>query len=478
VAEGNRVRRDIRRVVAAVALLDIVVMSAAILLSWNLRLTLDLSIWAADALPEEALSSTVGPWILLAWVVLVAAQGGYSGRYFGAGTEEFKAVSVGSLLAVGSVGLACYLLKDDLSRGFLLLTFLLGIPMLLIERYLVRGAVRQVRARGRLVRRVVAVGAPEDIIEIVTALNRDRHAGYEVLGGCVPDGLSGEDLPVPCLGSVDDVRRVCEAGEADTVLVARGGGYSSSSDLRRVAWELSDSNIDLVVVPSLTDIAGPRIHMRPVAGLPLLHVEGPQAGEAAGLDKRLFDVVGALIALVVLSPLMLLVAVSIWLQDRGPVLYRQLRVGRDGRTFDCFKFRSMYLDAEFAEAYLREDANHEGALFKLARDPRVTRVGQFIRRYSLDELPQLFNVVRGDMSLVGPRPQQLWEVQTYDDWARRRLLVRPGMTGLWQVSGRSSLSWDEAVRLDLYYVDNWSMVTDLVIMSKTVKAVFSAQGAY
>jgi exopolysaccharide biosynthesis polyprenyl glycosylphosphotransferase len=284
-------------------------------------------------------------------------------------------------------------------------------------------------------------------------------------------------MPVPCLGSVSETRRVCEELGADTVLVARGG-YSSSSDLRQIAWDLGGSDIDLVVVPSLTDIAGPRIHMRPVAGLPLLHIEGPQADEAGGLDKRIFDIVGALVALVITAPLMIAVAAAIWLEDRGPIIYRQLRIGRDGRAFDCFKFRSMFVEAEFFEADLRDGANHNGALFKLELDPRVTKVGKFIRSYSLDELPQLFNVIRGEMSLVGPRPQQLWEVETYTDSAKRRLLVRPGMTGLWQVSGRSSLTWDEAVRLDLYYVDNWSMVTDLVIMSKTVRAVLSSTGAY
>jgi exopolysaccharide biosynthesis polyprenyl glycosylphosphotransferase len=460
-----------------VALLDLLVVTAAILAAWELRLKLDLNIWAADALPEEALSATVGPWVAVAWIFVMATQGAYSSRHFSAGTEEFKAIVLGSLLALGAVGLACYLLKEDLSRGFLLLTFALGIPALLAERYVVRKVVHRARAKGRLTRRVVAVGGPRDIAELVTVLHRERYAGYEIVGGCVPTGVTCDDLPVPCVGSVNDTRRACEELGADTVLVARGG-YSSSSDLRRIAWDLGDTDIDLVVVPSLTDIAGPRIHMRPVAGLPLLHIEGPQADEAGGLDKRLFDIFGSLGLLVLTAPLMLVVSAAIWLEDRGPVVYRQLRIGRDGQAFDCFKFRSMYVGADDLEAELRTCANHDGALFKHPRDPRVTRVGRFVRRYSLDELPQLLNVLRGEMSLVGPRPQQLWEVETYDDSAKRRLLVRPGMTGLWQVSGRSSLSWDEAVRLDLYYVDNWSMLTDLAIISRTVKAVFSSEGAY
>jgi exopolysaccharide biosynthesis polyprenyl glycosylphosphotransferase len=218
--------------------------------------------------------------------------------------------------------------------------------------------------------------------------------------------------------------------------------------------------------------------MRPVAGLPLLHVEQPQAGEAGGLAKRLFDLVGAVAALTLLSPVMLVVAIAIWSEDHGPVFFKQPRIGRDGHTFDCFKFRSMFVNADRMEQRLREQMGHTGALWKMEQDPRITRVGRFIRRYSIDELPQLFNVVLGEMSLVGPRPQQAWEVETYTEWEGRRLRVRPGMTGLWQVSGRSQLSFDEAIRLDLYYVDNWSLMSDLIIMAKTVRAVLGSAGAY
>jgi exopolysaccharide biosynthesis polyprenyl glycosylphosphotransferase len=330
-----------------------------------------------------------------------------------------------------------------------------------------------------MVHRVIAVGGPSGTCEVFDSLSRERQAGYQLVGACVPDGVASEParFPVPILGSVADTRRVCDAVGADTVLVARGG-YASAQELRRIAWDLEGSSIDLVVVPSVTDVAGPRIHMRPVAGLPLLHVEQPQAGEAGGISKRVFDVVGALTALLLLSPLMVAVAVLIRLEDRGPVLFVQPRIGRDGRTFGCYKFRSMFVDAERMEQRLRERAGHAGALFKMKDDPRITRIGGFLRRYSVDELPQLVNVVRGDMSLVGPRPQQSWEVATYTDWEHRRLRVRPGMTGLWQVSGRSQLSFDEAIRLDLYYVDNWSLTTDLVIMAKTVQAVVGKTGAY
>ena len=267
------------------------------------------------------------------------------------------------------------------------------------------------------------------------------------------------------MGTPDEARRVCEATGADTVLIA-GGSFASSTDLRRVGWQLERSDIDLVVIPSLADIAGPRIHLRPVAGLPLMHVEPPQADAAGRWSKRLFDVIGAASALLMLSPLMLLVAVLVKLEDGGPVLFRQIRIGRDGEAFQCFKFRSMCIDAEERRADLHEHNEADGVLFKMQNDPRVTGIGRFLRRYSFDELPQLFNVLRGTMSLVGPRPPLPEEVDEYGDDVRRRLLVRPGMTGLWQVSGRSQLNWRETVRLDLFYVDNWSMVSDLIILTE------------
>jgi exopolysaccharide biosynthesis polyprenyl glycosylphosphotransferase len=327
--------------------------------------------------------------------------------------------------------------------------------------------------------RVLAVGGPSGINEVADALRRDRYVGYEVVGACLPSGIAVEPdrYPVPVVGMVGDTRRLCDELGADTVLVARGG-FDSALELRRIAWELEGSNIDLVVVPSLTDVAGPRIHMRPVAGLPLLHVEQPQAGNASGVSKRLFDLVFASAALMVLSPLLLVVAVLVKLQDGGPVLFRQSRVGRTGQRFGMIKFRSMVMDAEERLAELAAANEADGVLFKMKEDPRITPVGRFLRRYSVDELPQLFNVIRGEMSLVGPRPPLPSEVDQYAIDVHRRLLVRPGLTGLWQVSGRSGLSWDEAVRLDLYYVDNWSMTTDLVIVAKTVRAVLGKTGAY
>jgi exopolysaccharide biosynthesis polyprenyl glycosylphosphotransferase len=476
--DRSHVRRQTARLLALVALVDLLVLSGAVLMAWDLRLNLD--IWARGADPAQQLGLTVGPWLVLAWMVLLAAQGAYSAREFGAGAEEFKIVLLASLLALGAVGTFCYLLNIDLSRGFLLLSFVLGIPLVLAERYLIRKLLHQARIRGLLLHPVVAVGGPTALGELVEVLHRERYAGYAIVGGCVPHGMAvdEEEMRVPHLGAVEDTRRVCDEVGADTVLVARGG-YSSSADLRRIAWDLEGSDIDLVVVPSLTDVAGPRIHMRPVAGLPLLHVEGPQTDEAGGATKRLFDFAGAFFGLLAISPFLLLVTLLIKLEDGGPVLFSQQRVGREGKPFAMLKFRSMVPDAELRrQELLALNESDGGVLFKMKEDPRITRIGRFLRRYSVDELPQLINVLRGEMSLVGPRPPLPSEVEAYERDVHRRLLVRPGMTGLWQVSGRSALPWSEAVRLDLYYVDNWSMLTDLVIIAKTVKAVIGSRGAY
>ena len=343
--DRNRTRRQINSLLLVVAVADILVLTAAILLAWDLRLNLD--VWTSSVNPDQQLSTTVGPWIVLVWVTILVAQGTYSGRIFGSGQEEFKLVYLASIITAGVVGMIGYLLELDLSRGFVILSFLLGIPMLLAERYVFRKGLHRLRVRGKVLHRVVAVGGPSAIGELVRIMRRERYAGYEIVGGCVPHGIPAEEheMGVPHLGGVEDARRMCEELGADTVLVGRGG-YASSADLRRIAWDLEGTDIDLIVVPSLTDVAGPRIHMRPVAGLPLLHVEEPQTDEAGGFTKRAFDFVVALLAVLVLSPLLLVIAVIVKLEDGGPVFFRQERVGRDGAEFGMMKFRSMVPDAE------------------------------------------------------------------------------------------------------------------------------------
>jgi exopolysaccharide biosynthesis polyprenyl glycosylphosphotransferase len=434
---------------------------------WNLALT------------PEHISIRVAAGIVVLWFCMLALRGAYSSRLFGGGPEEFKVLAMSSVSTVGAIAVTCYLFSYDFSRGFLILAFTFGTALLILERYGVGRYVRELRCNGRLRHRVVAVGTRSAVDELIDVFERERYLGYEIVGACVPTHALSDDVAwrVPVLGAPDSVKMACEQASADTVLVA-GGSFSSAADLRKVGWQLERSEVSLIVVPSLAEVAGPRIHLRPVAGLPLMHVEPPQADAAGRWSKRLFDLVGASLLLFFLAPLMLMIAAVIKLDDGGPVLFRQARVGKNGKVFDCFKFRSMCVDAEQRLAAIQHLNESDEVLFKVRADPRRTKVGRFLRRFSLDELPQLINVVDGSMSLVGPRPPLQREVDVYGSDVHRRLLVRPGMTGLWQVSGRSELSWRESVRLDLYYVDNWSMMGDLVILAKTMRAVIASSGAY
>jgi exopolysaccharide biosynthesis polyprenyl glycosylphosphotransferase len=333
---------------------------------------------------------------------------------------------------------------------------------------------------------VLAVGNIHTVTELLRDLRRAPRAGYKVIGVCVSQGSSaGHGGPlqsidgVPVLGDLSSVAEVVRRSGADTVAVTATAAFGPSA-VRKLSWELEDTDADLVLAPALTNIAGPRIHTQPVAGLPLIHVDRPTYRGANRLLKKTFDGVTSVLLVLLLSPVLLAVAVAVKLTSKGPVFFRQERVGINGEMFRMIKFRSMVVDAEARLASLKEEQHDAGneVLFKIKNDPRITKVGKFIRRFSIDELPQLFNVVIGDMSLVGPRPPLMAEVELYGDEARRRLLVKPGMTGLWQVSGRSDLTWDDTVRLDVYYVENWSITGDLVILWKTAKAVVSSSGAY
>jgi len=330
-----------------------------------------------------------------------------------------------------------------------------------------------------LVHWVLVVGDSAHVDELVAVLRRESYLGFAVIGACLPEhehGFGRGGHP-PVLGRLSQVAEVVRSTGADTVAVTAVSG-SDTSFLRRLAWSLEGPSVELLVVPSLTDVAGPRIAMRPVAGLPLLRVREPEFTGPSRFAKSAFDRVGASLLLVVLSPLLLAIVIAIKAKDGGPAAFRQVRIGTNGREFSCWKFRTMVVGAESQLESLRPSNHVDDVLFKIRDDPRVTGVGRWLRRTSLDEIPQLINVLRGQMSLVGPRPPLPQEVIEYGDDVRRRLLVKPGMTGLWQVSGCSDLSWADSVRLDLYYVENWSFFGDLLILAKTLRAVVRGQGAY
>jgi exopolysaccharide biosynthesis polyprenyl glycosylphosphotransferase len=473
--QRTHLQRRIRQMLVGIFLMDAGVLFITSCVAWLYQREVD-ELW--DEAPYVYhWWPFIGPATILLWLVTLVLFGAYRVRHYGAGFEEFRAITMASVVTFGVACFFGFMAPEHPTRGYPILFLLLGTPLLLLARYLDRRTLHLARAQGRLAIKMIALGSPQAVNELVDVLGRAPWMGYQVVGMCAPHGQRAEDVGVPVLGEIGDVRRLAVDLGVDGVIVA-GGSYSSAADLRRLGWALQGLELDMLVVPSLTDIAGPRVHMRHVAGLPFVQVEEPQSDRAGGWAKRTFDLVVAGTLVVLLSPVLALVGLLIRLQDGGPVLYRQRRVGANGTGFDMIKFRSMMVGAEGRLEDLAQANEHDGVLFKIREDPRITRIGRFIRKFSIDELPQLFNVLRGEMSLVGPRPPLVGEYERYEQDTHRRLLVRPGMTGLWQVSGRSDLPWSEAVRLDLYYVDNWSMVIDLVIMMKTLKAVLVSTGAY
>ncbi len=427
--------------------------------------------------------SFISAGIIALWMLVIGVTGSRGPRVIGIGTSEYRILvdwGVRLLLICASV---FYFLKLDVARGYVLLAFPIGIAALLASRWLWRQWLRVEREKGRYSSKVILVGSRESVRHFARELALQPWAGYKVIAACVPGAKSGTDAAVggvKIIGGVDEVPRALETLGADTVVVC-GSDDLPPQRVRELSWQLESGRYQFVVAPNLTDIGGPRIHTRPVAGLPLIHVETPRYDGMKRYTKRLFDLVvtAGLLALVALP--MLFTAILVKLSSPGPVLFRQQRIGLGGDTFHMLKFRSMRKDAEQMLVDLeRADDRLEngGVLFKMKDDPRVTRVGKVLRRYSLDELPQLLNVLGGSMSLVGPRPPLAREVSLYDQHVHRRFLVTPGITGLWQVSGRSDLSWEDSVRLDLFYVENWSLTGDLVILWRTFRAVFRGSGAY
>ncbi len=458
--------------------LDLAVVIAAVLTATAGRESLVLPVQEAP-IDLSARLVYAGPAMVLAWIVAIMLFGGYRPSVFGAGLDEYKRVISSSLATAAAVGIACYLLHFDLSRGFYLLAFTIGVPCLLVGRWSLRRSVHNARSRGALLHRVVIVGSEGHVDEIAGVLGRELWLGYDVVGAVIParNHRSCTASGIPLLGECDSVADCAREAEADIVFLA-GGAFDSAEQVRTLAWELEHEDVSVVIAPSVTDVSHERVSIRPVGGLPLVHLEKPRSAAAVRRAKRAFDIGGSLTLLVALLPVFAFAAWKIWRHDGGPVLFRQTRVGIEGREFRCWKFRTMVVDAEALLAKLHAEQGYSGGLFKMENDPRITAPGRWLRRFSLVELPQLVNVLCGDMSLVGPRPPLPHEVAQYDEAMERRLRVRPGMTGLWQVSGRSDLAWSEAIRLDLYYVDNWSMVQDLTILARTFGAVVGSRGAY
>ena len=434
------------------------------------------------------------------WMLILLLNRTYENRHLGLGSEEFKRVLNAGMVIIAVIAVFDFGLKLDLARRYVVVAVPIAVALDVAGRFVLRRHLHRRRYHGEAMSRVIAVGPMAAVAHMTAQLRTEAYHGLEIVGACIVDtradanrsgtdlrdnaeALNGwddrlyDELEVPVLGGIEDVGDAVTRLDASVVAVMSTGDLPAGA-LRRLAWSLERTGTELLVSPGLVEVAGPRLTIRPYSNLPLLHVDQPRLSGLSRVLKSGLDRVLAALGLLFLSPFMLLIAVLVRTTSTGPVFFKQTRIGLDGQPFRLIKFRSMVADADRQIDLLREQNENDGVLFKIKRDPRITAVGVKLRRFSLDELPQLFNVLGGSMSLVGPRPPLPTEVESYHSDVRRRLLVRPGITGLWQVSGRSDLSWDDSVRLDLRYVENWSMSLDFYILWRTVRAVLGGRGAY
>ncbi|WP_262365891.1 sugar transferase [Gordonia sp. OPL2] len=460
---------------------DIAVVAVALTTAQVVRFGADSATTPNGAIqaPAALVSLVLG----VSWVLTLRAFHTLDRRVVGSGSQEYSRVATACLSVFGVLAMLDLLFRLNIARGFLALALPIGTVGLVLSRWVWRERLGRQRARAQNLEQVLVVGEPRSAVPVMERLIQQPTLGYRVVGICTQayagprKSIAAGGIDVPVLGTFDDVCGAVSECGATTVAVTSAEALGHHA-MQSLSWDLEGLDVDMLVSPGVTDVAGPRMMLRPVAGLPLLHIDKPRYEGANRLRKAIVDRVGAALILLTIAPVLAAVALAIKLDSRGPVFYRATRVGINNRPFAMWKFRSMVQDADSLKDNLRSLNDGAGVLFKMRDDPRVTRVGAFIRRYSIDELPQLFNVLGGTMSLVGPRPPLPDEVERYDGRVARRMLVKPGMTGLWQVSGRSDLSWEESVRLDLSYVENWSIMQDALILWKTVRAVVAKDGAY
>ena len=410
--------------------------------------------------------------ISLVWWAMLFFQGSYDQRIIGLGPDEVRKVFSATLYTFALVAGVSYLVRADISRAYAYLSLPLGLVMIVMARFAWRRWLYRQRAEGRFLTGLIIIGTDVSAQSLSAKLSEEAYVGYRVVAQV---GIPDEDKRA-LANWLDNVDQVIEATGATSVAI-EPGRRAAGETVRQLAWRLDGRGIDLLISPGMLDVAGPRLSVRPAAGLPLLHLDEASLSRPQRVAKRTLDLVGSILLIIALSPVLLACGIAVRTSSPGPVIFRQPRIGRAGRTFTMLKFRSMRAGADAERAELRAQHDHDDPMFKLDHDPRITGAGRLLRRWSLDELPQLFNVLGGSMSLVGPRPHPMDDVDRYGIEAFRRLALKPGMTGLWQVEGRSNLTWQEALQLDLYYVERWSLATDVVLLARTVRAVLQGRGA-
>lgn len=438
--------------------------------------------FAFQAMVRPVDSSTQFQHLLLAsaglpiWLLALGANKLYRARVIERPSHEFRRIVMASLVATGSMVMVAFALKfDELSRLWMLTVASSGVVLLTTERAIARKLFTRLRRERRISRRILVVGTDASAIELLHTLQRNPELGYEVVG-FVGDEDFGQRDGVMVLGPLAATQQILAETEASGVMISLPSVPAPL--VNQLTRRLTDAGYHVALSSSLRDIDSSRFRAQSLDGRTLLYIEPTIRGGWRAHAKRAFDLTVASFFLVVTAPLLLTCAVAIKLDSPGPVLFRQERVGRDGKRFQIVKLRTMVTDAERRKHELRAHNEMDGPLFKMARDPRVTRVGRILRKLSIDEIPQFWNVLKGEMSVVGPRPALPDEVAQWPLDLHGRLRVLPGITGMWQVSGRSDTSFEDYKRLDLYYVDNWSLLHDLRIVAKTGVVVLFQRGAH
>ena len=463
-------RRDPLRVYATRAVIwDVVAVAAAAAIGFILRWTIPYNLNISDS--TYVFFAGV---VVISWISVLILRGAYDTRVLGVGSEEFKRIVGASAMVFAAIAIVSFALKLDLSRGFVLITFAVGMLLLLTVRWVLRAWLRHERMYGHFLHRTIVIGSGSAQGEVVDLLDRDPVAGFTVVD--VIDEPPTDVTETALDQWLDEVMARISLEDADTVAVA-GSRALEQTVIQKLAWRLEGPRVDLLVAPNIGDVAGPRVTMRMAADLPLLHLDEPHLTGPKRAIKRSLDVIFGILLFVLFLPFMLIATIGTLVSSRGPVFYTQKRIGRGGEMITVTKFRTMYKGADKQREEVIGTPD-EKIFERYKSDPRITPFGRILRRWSIDEMPQVFNVIAGNMSLVGPRPVLPEELGLFDDADHRRHLTKPGLTGLWQVSGRKEVDWDERMRMDLEYVENWSPALDLVIVAKTAKVVISGKGAY
>lgn len=438
-------------------------------IGFGLAISSRASTWAID--PTFAIYG-VPPAIAVLWLILLGIRGSYDQRIIGLGTEEIKRTIYATVVTFAFISGVSYLIRADISRSYAFISLPVGLLLIMFGRFRWRRWLYQARSKGRFLHRTVVIGTGTARDELCNRLSEATYAGFEVVGQINAPSNREENLAE----WFTELDQCLKTSRADAIALLPSDN-SPSDTMRQLAWHLEGRNLDILIAPFVLNITGPRLSVRPAAGLPLLHLDEARLTKPQRASKRTMDLLVGTLCILLFGPLMLFAAVAVRLTSRGPILFKQTRIGRSGEPFQMLKFRSMVNDADSMREELRVEFDLNDPMFKLANDPRITRVGRILRRWSIDELPQLFNVLAGSMSLVGPRPHPIDDVERYEVKAYRRLALKPGLTGLWQVNGRSEIGWSDALQLDLQYIENWSLLGDLVLLLKTVRTVLRSKGA-